>query len=60
MLMSQIYVSFVPNVRDQGNWNVLNRLCAFNRKKKTPLTNVLACVIQKDTQLGAVDLIIDS
>lgn len=35
MLMSQIYVSFVPNVRDQGKWNVLNRLCAFNRKKPT-------------------------
>lgn len=35
MLMSQIYVSFVPNVRDQGKWNVLNRLCAFNRKNPT-------------------------
>lgn len=33
MLMSQIYVPFVPNVRDQGKRNVLNRRCAFNRKK---------------------------
>lgn len=40
MLMSKIYVPFVPNERDHRKLSeVLNRLCAFNRKK--PLTNVL-------------------
>lgn len=44
MLMSKIYVPFVPNERDHRKLSeVLNRLCAFNRKKNP---HERPCVIQ--------------